>query len=687
MSSLLLRIVIFFCAVLPTTVSLCYASEAERGTVIYQQEGLEIYVYASNKESARTLAHFCKSEGSQKKTKYRVNVSFSAEHERRTQLFSPSYAGFVKEKVVPSLIKLCGDIHITEIEMSLSKQREASDPKWFELMNFTITGNGESVTQTSYNLNHVAEAHLSMEEIAALMPVESVNASSFPLGREKVLYEDDKITVYARGTPWCRPLKAHRTPPSEDAGLDIVVPVSYSELHQWLEAHYEYFEHKIIKPLVESSCFPGSSVNAKFYQKGKSAYLENVRYGFKKPKPQAGYAYSSSPRPLVFTVVDRHPGQTREARLASISANKAERDVWRTPCKGTFCWLFGGQYIQAIHANDVHAIKRMDRKIDNAITLWVQRKLGESIASSKRQDYSLLPVVADTYLYQYQQYALYGCPDNLSKKTYFYQYPTFEVPDYGELSMPDMGGEITSSTYIVPTELLPLCDKVCDAFGGNYDRLIINSLNSRPALGTINGVHELLDEYRCDRPDVKQFEDNLARLTFSYVDNKYAWLTSIEEPSTESLDKPKSVAHIKPIANPPVANTGATTKTIDSAESANTPKPRSSEPQRRVVATPSSSSAPPQTTVHQNKTPPISSTAENSNAVHYEQMNSEIASLAEKYTARLNTLSQNFQEKVLATSDPRIRSKLLAELQQEMARLNSEARKETEKVKAKYKNN
>ena len=68
-------------------------------------------------------------------------------------------------------------------------------------------------------------------------------------------------------------------------------------------------------------------------------------------------------------------------------------------------------------------------------------------------------------------------------------------------------------------------------------------------------------------------------------------------------------------------------------------------------------------------------------------MNSEIASLAEKYTARLNTLSQDFQKKVLATADPRTRSKLLAEFQQEMARLNSEARKETEKVKAKYKRN
>lgn len=507
-----------------------------------------------------------------------------------------------------------------------------------------------------------------------------------PLNRGKVLYEDDRITVYARENPWCLPLKHSRTRPSPNAGLDIVVPVSYSELHQWLKTHYEYFEHKIIKPLIESSCFPGSTVSAKFYQKGKSAYLEEVSYGFKKPKPQAGYAYSSSPRPLVFTVVNRQPGLTREARLASISARKAEREVWNSSCKGIFCWLHGGQYIQAIYDNNLNAIKKLDRKIDNAITLWIRRNLGNDIANTKHQDYSLLPVIADTYLYQYQQYALYKCPDNLLQKTYLYKNPTFEMPDYDGLSMPDMGGEIDSATYVVPTELLPLCDKVCDAFGGNYDRLIINSLNVRPALGTIDGVHELLDEYRCDRPDVKQFEDNLARLTFAYLDNKHAWLTSIEDVSTESLGTPKSDVRVKPIA-PPVVDNGSTAKTIDSAESENTQKPKTTEPQRRAIAKRPSSSAPPQATVYQNKTPQINSTAENNNAINYEQMNSEIASLAEKYTARLNTLSQDFQKKVLATADPRTRSKLLAEFQQEMARLNSEARKETEKVKAKYKRN
>jgi hypothetical protein len=264
--------------------------------------------------------------------------------------------------------------------------------------------------------------------------------------------------------------------PSSNAGLDIIVPVDYDALHGWLSKNYGRFDLKVIKPLADEACFPGSDVNAKFYQDGETAYLESVRYGLKKSRSSFDAAQ--------FAVLNRQAGPSREARLDVINKTKDIQDAWGLPCEGPFCALPGGAYFQAILAGDKAAVQNMDNMIDQRVGL---RK-------SKKQDYSLLPVIADTYFYYYQISFMLGClNDGLVEKTYSYVNPTFEVPDYGDYAMPDMGGKVDTASYILRPEFVPLCDKICDAYGGLYDREIVNVINFDAAKHTVDGVYKMSD--------------------------------------------------------------------------------------------------------------------------------------------------------------------------------------------------
>jgi hypothetical protein len=657
---------------------LSHARETDRGTVIYEQEDLLVTVYGWTERPGQRLADFCSGSGKNMsfRSSYNVTVAYNVPHKERTKLMTPSYTEFVKEKVYPSLIKTCGEIKITEIYMTMRKVGEYTRQDWSESMTFEIADNGKSVTQTSYDPNPVAEANMSMEEITALMPSQTGSGALPSQKHGKKLFQDDKLTVYAREDLWCFPKNRSKGTPGSNAGLDIIVPVSYSELKSWLRTHYGNFDMKVIKPLAEEACYPGGGIYAKFYQAGQSAYLEEVSYGWQKPRPHPGIFNPSPSNVKHFTVKSRTAGQTPDAKLAKIRKRKTERDVWRLPCKGKFCILPGGAYLQAIHDGDHSALKRMDGSVDMAISRWLRTSLGEAIAAKKHQDYSLLPVIADTYFYSYQQGFMLSCPDNLYKKTYRYKNPTFEMPDYGDFSMPDMGGEIDSATYVVPQEFLPLCDRICDAFGGSQDRLPIKSLNIKPARATLNSVYDIFKEYRCDQKEIKLFEKNLITLTEAYLNNKDSWLSKSDKQTIQRPIKPKAVE--RPPSPKPVQNVQPATKA---------PTPASEPESIDTSSTLSeSNSLKPTPKAHETHSVSAPSKTENqmSEAKRYETMNAELAALSKTYTARLQNLSEEFQKNMLNVSDTTKRTEMLKEFQARMAELNAEARRETHKVKEKY---
>lgn len=651
---------------------LSHARETDRGTVIYEQGSLLVTVYGWAERPGRKLADFCSGKKRMKANSYNVSVTYDVPHKERTKLITPSYEGFVRDKVYPSLIKTCGAIDITEIVMSMSKTGEYTRQDWRDTMTFAVADNGKTITQTNYHPNSIAKANMSMEEIAALMPSQTNSTSSSPQKIGKELFNDGKITIYAREDIWCTSKDLKRQP-SSTAGLDIIVPVSYSELKSWLHSHYENFDNKVIKPLVDKTCFQGGRINAKFYQNGQSAYLEDVSYGWKTPKAQFGIFNPSPSNAKQFTALSREAGQTREAKLAAIKEDKEELDVWDMPCQGKFCILPGGSYLQAIHDGDLGALKRMDGIVDSAIIRWVHKSLGEAIAANKHQDYSLLPVIADTYFYNYQHGFMLSCPDNLYQKTYRYKNPTFEMPDYKGLSMPDMGGEIDSATYVVPKQFLPLCDKICDAFGGSQDRLPIKSMNIKPARATLNSVYEIFDKYRCDQKEIKHFEKNLIKFTEEYLKNKDSWLSQHVKQTVQGSTKSEAVEQT---FKQPVQNTQQDT-IHPSAQPAPLVTSNTPDADTQKKATPE---------VHQghSKYAPTETKSQRGEAKRYEQMNAELAALSELYTARLHDLSAEFKKNMLNTSDASQRTEILKEFQARVAELNAEATRETYKVKEKY---
>lgn len=501
-----------------------HARETENGTVIYEQDGLEVTVYGWDVQPGRILArgevaktpisYFCSGKQKSNPSSYNVSARYSAEHNDRRKLIGPSYEGFIRDKVYPGLIKLCGNIQITEITMPMYKMGE---PKSWDIMTFNISDRGKSVTRSGYHPSVFAQASMSKEELAAMMP--SAAPTSLPTRKGgKQIYKDSNLIIYAREEVWCHPKNFRsKVRPSSNAGLDIVVPVTYDELHNWLRKHYGRFDLKVIKPLADEACFPGSDISAKFYQDGEAAYLEEVRYGLKKSR--------SSLAQEQFAVLSRQAGPSREARLAVINKTKDIQDAWGVPCKGFFCALPGGAYFQAILAGDKVAVKKMDRMVDQRVGNWSTLGTREFNSQEPAARLFLLPAIADTYFYNYQQRFMLGCMnDGLVKKRYSYVNPTFEMPDYGDYAMPDMGGEVDTATYVLRPEFVSLCDKICDAYGGEFDRKIVKFIDMDAAQQTLNGVYKMSDLYQCSNDAVRLFEKNLIELTDEYMRNKTGWL-------------------------------------------------------------------------------------------------------------------------------------------------------------------
>lgn len=500
------------------------ARENEYGTVIYEKSGIEVTVYGWDVKPGRVLSpgeidkkplvHFCSGKDKANPGSYYVSTRYNVDHGSRERLIAPSYEGFIRDKVYPNLIKACGRINITEITMSMYKSGES---KSWDIMTFNIADDGRSVTRSGYHPSVFAQANMSKEALAAMMP--SAAPASLPTRKGgKQLYEDNNVTIYAREEVWCQPRNFRsKVKPSSNAGLDIIVPVSYTDLHSWLRKNYGRFDLKVIKPLADKACFPGSNISVKFYQEGETAYLEEVRYGLKKSR--------SSFEPEQFTVLSRQAGASREARLTVINNTKDRQDAWGLPCKGFFCALPGGAYFQAILAGDKAAVKRMDGMVDQKVGNWSTLGRSHSVPKSNRQDYSLLPAIADTYFYNYQRSFMFSCMnDGLLEKRYSYVNPTFEMPDYGDFDMPDMGGEVDTATYVLRPEFVPLCDKICDAFGGEFDRSIVKFIDMDAATQTLSGVYKMSELYQCSNEAVRLFEKNLIKLTDEYMRNKTGWL-------------------------------------------------------------------------------------------------------------------------------------------------------------------
>lgn len=487
-------------------------------TVLYEQDGIAVKV-----SKAWQIEKWCKKEGMHTQS---VNVTYNVPHTERERLIGPSYEEFVRKIVYPSIIKKCGQIDLPKLTLSLLKAGE-EDSSWDHMV-FTISGDGRTVVKTYYSASKEAEDSMTLEQIAALLPDQLGEPRQFT-GKE--LYSDGKITIYAREDIWCSSWgKSGKIEhPSKTSGIDVVFPVPVAELQDWLSEQYGDFPAKVIKPLTKKAqCH--SQPRAYFYRPGDSEYSELVSYGaVREGKYDAP----------VFKVVSRHTGPTKEAILAEIQkkreALREKLGAWGGTCTGPFCNLNGGAYLHAIYANDVAAIKRMDKlvnvrlqqMVDNVLGTGEMAQLMEKLRDKKAPDVkmSLLPILADNYFYAFQGIFSHQCNAREVSKVYEWTNTTYDTY-LGGTYTGQAGGEKVTATYVLRTEFVPLCDKVCNHMGGKAGRQSLRQINHRPSLLTLSGLDDMEDNYNCSDVAVRQFERNLISLTESYLDNKSTWLAT-----------------------------------------------------------------------------------------------------------------------------------------------------------------
>jgi len=196
-------------------------------------------------------------------------------------------------------------------------------------------------------------------------------------------------------------------------------------------------------------------------------------------------------------------------------------------CEGKFCGLSGGVYLNAIYNNDLALVKRLDASLNSRF----RKKTGGMLAfaedvTGKKQDMSLLPVLADTYIAEDGKgYApSLQCYKDAVKKTITHTNPTYDVWDHRGMYDGVAGGEVHRYSYIIRPELMSLCDKVCDHLGGAGERSAVRSLGHVGANNTLSGVVEMVKQFPCESNAMLQFERNLQSMTEQYFAKRESWL-------------------------------------------------------------------------------------------------------------------------------------------------------------------
>ncbi len=363
--------------------------------------------------------------------------------------------------------------------------------------------------------------------------------------RGEPLYADGTISIYANIDNWCYN-RDHKS--GSGAGLNIVIPssVAYGEIERWLKAQYGDFPSKVLLPLIrQESCMPRLITD--FYKQGNSEYSERVVYDEVKEYSWMNPEYKAT---------IRSPGRSSEARLAEAQKESAKTTIWGGSCTGPFCELQGGGYLNAIYANDVAAIRRMDTQVNDHLKNYMNEQLSElgplrdmvMERLGPGVKISLLTILADTYLFDYKSGYAFSCPDDLIHKRYEWTNDAYELYNGYGIYMGQGGGETYSADYVLRPEFVPLCDEICDHLGGQSSRWALNNLNHEAARLTLQGLDDMQTKYSCSSPEIRQFERNLMSLTQSYLTNKSSWLTN-DNRAQQNQDDPPQAA--QPTTPPP----------------------------------------------------------------------------------------------------------------------------------------
>lgn len=305
----------------------------------------------------------------------------------------------------------------------------------------------------------------------------------------KLLYNDNLVKIYPYG---------YSLEGNDISKYKLKVVYNCSHEERWQKMDKRDFIMSTLLPLFPiKNAYVTPVLTAIYYKEGEKEYWdwETYRYDVK----HADYTIKST---------GLGPELCKRAKDAEKQAQKkvaAQEVIFFGECKGTFCNLPGGKYLNAIYRNDHDLIASLDKRYAGAFGR------------------SFLICISNQYMYNYGKYRINDedkclTPQAISK-TFSYTTPVTKYSNMYGMDMGSTGGVTTSATYTVNPEFYPLLSQVGDHKGGDWELFTAKGAHNRGMEITLKGAKKLQGTFKCNSREIKQFEKNLISLTTRYLEN------------------------------------------------------------------------------------------------------------------------------------------------------------------------
>ncbi len=462
-------------------------------------------------KNSNNLEEWC-----QRKT-FNLHATYDVNHVGRGEIFQPYYEEYFENEIYPRLDKTC----------KLSKRKGISDTfilymfkkgdvgYWDYLQlrarhKFNPTnGIRESELQflemEKYRLGE-AKKKLAQEEYTALS--EEMRRNRRINAPETEIFSNDLIQIYPPNYReeisvgdkfWCK-----------NPQLNVVAKIPLKKLHTYITDEYL---SQIAPEILTQQCTSPSSLQLYFYQENSHHYWEQAYYSVKKRANLEG-------EKIEYALANQWISDGPLKQMTQIAEYRKNPYIMWQCEEGMFCDLPGGAYLNAIYHNDSKAIQKLEERSYREMKSAARQfdiNSGLELIGIRFADHiektSLLQLVANMYMYQYQ-YNYSSClTANAQSRTFSYTTPKFDYTNLYGMDMGSVGGDRINATYTVNPEFISLLERLGSHFGSQLQEMGANFHKIRGMEITLSDTKRLQQNYKCDGPEVKQFETNLIDLT------------------------------------------------------------------------------------------------------------------------------------------------------------------------------
>lgn len=350
---------------------------------------------------------------------------------------------------------------------------------------------------------------------------------------------DERISVmpqsrHPRTRDWCG-----NGPRINPAKLKIVYDVQHDKRDVIFGSNYEQFVEDAIRPILAASCADKAPrmVSLYFFRGDDFEHYDMMRYRLVDDAGQNVVAL------LANTRNEKHPHYKAVAAMESLGS-----------CEGqAFCELFGGIYLNAIFRGDNELVRQLDRQIAEEVAsnpnMAGYNKFASIITGEQHgvlADSSYLKMLAVYYMGQYSsdfssspgESCLRPGARSITRKA---TVPVVNFEDQFGIPQGSTGGWEFGQVYQINEGFVALCNKICGAGGSSGVDMMSHGLGSYKLRAVLVGLQQLISRYKCDSPEVRQFEDNLVTLTLKSLSREEQGTEIIvapdDEPTVSAVDR------------------------------------------------------------------------------------------------------------------------------------------------------